>query len=127
MLRLIYINRDAKGNVTATNNVTNEQAVATGHTHGAYDKKYGLGNDVFSGGTKDGVSLVGDESRRQVTNATTDIGSCNKSGIQDYLVTPNGSLQNYNPATGSVRLVSSGMPKDPNDPIKVEDAMKFYQ
>ena len=24
-------------------------------------------------------------------------------------------------------LVSSGMPKDPNDPIKVEDAMKFYQ
>jgi hypothetical protein len=30
-------------------------------------------------------------------------------------------------ATKEGVLVSSGMPKDPNDPIKVEDAMKFYQ
>ena len=123
----IYIKRDANGKATATNNVTNEKAVATGHTHGAYDKDYHIGNDIFSGTTKDGKPLVGDDERKKVKDSTKDIGSSNVSGIQDYVVTPNGSLQNYNPATGSVRLVSQDMPKDINDPNKVDDAMKMYK
>ena len=48
-------------------------------------------------------------------------------GVSDYLVTPNGSLQEYDPSTGKVRLVSSEMPKDKNDPNTIEEAMKMYK
>jgi hypothetical protein len=100
---------------------------ATAHTHGAYDKELKMGNDVFPGITKDGNFLEGDETRKTVTDKTKDIGSSNISKLSDYVVTPNGSLQYYDPSTGKVRLVSRDMPKDGNDPNKIDDAMKLYK
>jgi RHS repeat-associated protein len=107
--------------------VNGKEVRATAHTHGAYDKELEIGNDVFSGITKDGNFLEGDEARKAVTDKTKDIGSSNVSKLSDYLVTPNGSLQYYDHSTGKVRLVSRDMPKDGNDPNKIDDAMKLYK
>ena len=107
--------------------VNGREIEATGHTHGAYDEEMMMGNDVFSGITKDGKLLEGDDERKKVTDKSKDIGNSNAKRLPDYLVTPNGSLQHYDPSTGHVRLVSSDMPKDENDPNKVESAMFLYK
>ena len=120
-----YISRDNKGKVTDSNKTTKEKAVATGHTHGAYDEKMGLGNDVFSGLTE----LRGKDdgnARKKVNDKTKDIGSSNAASLQDYLVTPNGTLQHYDPSTGIIRIVDTDMPKDKKDTKKLEDIKKFY-
>ena len=107
--------------------INGEKVQATGHTHGAYDINYKMGNDVFSGITKDKKVIKGHDERKKVTDITKDIGSSNVLGLPDYLVTPNGSLQQYNPSDGSVRLVSKDMPKDENDPNKIDDAINMYK
>ena len=43
------------------------------------------------------------------------------SRTQVYLVTPNGSLQKYNPQNGEITIVSNDMPSDPNDPTRVNE------
>ena len=120
-----YISRDKKGEVTDSNKPTKEKAVATGHTHGAYDEKMGLGNDVFSGLTELRGKDDGD-ARKKINDKTKDIGSSNATSLQDYLVTPNGTLQHYNPSTGKIRIVDTDMPKDKRDTKKIEDIKDFY-
>ena len=46
--------------------------------------------------------------------------------IQDYLVTPSGTLQHYDPFTGKIRIVNTEMPKDPNDINKLENIKNYY-
>ncbi len=119
-----YISR-SNGVVTDTNKRTNEKAVATGHTHGAYDEEMGLGNDVFSGISelrgKDDA-----EARKKIKDKGKDIGSSNDAALQDYLVTPCGTLQHYDPSTGKIRIVDTEMPKDNNDKYKTDDVKQFY-
>lgn len=66
--------------------------VADIHTHGAYEKGYM--NNVFS---------------------DTDKKDNDKKKISGYVVTPNGTLQRYDPENKKVTTVSTNMPSDPND------------
>mgnify|MGYP003401451284 CR=1 FL=1 len=50
-----------------------------------------------------------------------DIGNDNRIKKVSYLVTPNGSLQKYNPQNGEITIVSNDMPSDPNDPTRVNE------
>jgi RHS repeat-associated protein len=61
------------------------------HTHGAYDRSLGHGNNVFSPADKHG----------------NDAG-----GVNGYVATPNGYLQKYKPSTGKVSKVSGHVPYD---------------
>jgi hypothetical protein len=45
-----------------------------------------------------------------------DIGNANKRQIDSYLVTPNGSLQKYDPKNNKISIISNDMPSDSNDP-----------
>lgn len=38
-----------------------------------------------------------------------------------YVVTPNGSLQKYNPHTGKIEVLSNELPSDPNDPDHINE------
>ena len=40
----------------------------------------------------------------------------NKRKLDSYLVTPNGSLQKYDPLNNQISIISNEMPSDPNDP-----------
>jgi len=39
--------------------------------------------------------------------------------MDSYVVTPNGSLQKYNPSTGKTNVISNDMPSDINDPYRM--------
>ncbi len=65
------------------------------HSHGAYDSKYGAGNDSFS---------------------STDISAYDNMGTPGYMTTPNGSLQKYDPANSTTTQLSNSMPYDRNHP-----------
>ena len=121
----IYISRDENGNVTDSKKPTGEKAVCTGHSHGAFDEKYGIGNDVYSGlQVLQGKNSP--EDRMKITDKTTDIGSSNSAVLEDYLITPSGVLQNYNPSTGQIRIVDTKIENDPNDNNTLEDIKKYY-
>ncbi len=62
----------------------------------------------------------------KVSDKSKDIGSSNNAKTPDYLVTPNGTLQHYNPSTGEIRIVDTNMPKDQNDINTIEDINVFY-
>jgi hypothetical protein len=72
------------------------EAVATIHTHGSYDERYD--NNHFSEKDKENAE---------------------KSGMDKYVTTPNGSLQRYNVRTNRTTRVSRNMPSDPNDPDRL--------
>ena len=38
-----------------------------------------------------------------------------------YVVTPNGSLQKYDPQTGKIKVLSDDMPSDSNDPDRLNE------
>lgn len=75
------------------------------HTHAAYDPAYK--NNVFSGIPATGANT---------TSTRGDIGDNNKNGLTGYIVTPNGTLQKYDPTTGTISTLSTTMPNDPKDP-----------
>lgn len=82
-------------------------SVSTGdiHTHAAYDPAYK--NDVFSGIPATGANT---------TSTRGDIGDNNRNKLTGYIVTPSGTLQKYDPATGIISTLSTTMPNDPTDP-----------
>lgn len=90
---------------------------ATLHTHGAYDEKYGIGNNTFSGISNSKEGLVSD--KRSVTKTGNDIGNANARQISSYVATPNGAVQKYDPKTGKISIISNDMPSDPNDPNRL--------
>ena len=95
--------------------------VATIHTHAAYTGD--SFNNEFSGirklnERKEYVFLSKDERRNQTGK---DIGNANLRKIDSYLVTPNGSLQKYNPNKNDISIISNNMPSDPNDPSRMNN------
>jgi RHS repeat-associated protein len=78
------------------------------HSHAAYDPKYA--NNIFSG-----ISVTG----ANTTSNTGDIGDNNQTGLTGYVTTPNGSLQKYDPATGTISTLSTNLPSDRNDPTRL--------
>jgi RHS repeat-associated protein len=81
--------------------------VSTGdiHTHAAYDPLYA--NNIFSGIPATGLNTA---------STTGDVGDNNATGLTGYVVTPNGSLQKYDPTTGVISTLSTTMSNDPKDP-----------
>ncbi|GEM_PF-2708550 len=77
---------------------TDDKQVAIAHTHGAYDPK--TDNNVFSDADKE---YAKDQK------------------VPSYVVTPNGTIQEYNPTTGTTTLMSKDMPSDPKDPDRKND------
>ncbi len=53
------------------------------------------------------------------TSKKGDIGNANLDKINAYLVTPNGSLQKYDYKTGKIKLLSTDMPSDNKDPLRL--------
>ena len=71
-----------------------EKTVARAHSHGAYDYKYE--NNIFS---------------------DQDIETANKMKQKSYIITPEGSIKEYDPKTGNKPVTKSiDMPSDPKDP-----------
>lgn len=89
-------------------------AVATIHTHAAFESKYiqdGIDwNDNFSGMQDNEF----ENKNYKIKNDYNDISSANCRGVISYVVTPNGNLKKYDPSTGKVTLISKNMPSDKN-------------
>ena len=98
------------------------EVVADAHTHGASsvnsEKKYY--DNEFSGLRNENGKFISKEERKK-ENGNNDIGNANRIKKVSYLVTPNGSLQKYNPQNGEITIVSNDMPSDPNDPTRVNE------
>ena len=89
------------------------------HTHGAYS--YGQYNDnTFSGLRGNNNQLISARDRKKIKN-NYDIGLANKHKRISYVVTPNGSLQKYDPQTGKIKVLSNDMPSDSNDPDRLNE------
>ena len=85
------------------------------HTHGKYDKSFY--NNEFSG-LRDHHGRF--YSKQHLPNVNVkDVGVSNTSKIISYVVTPNGSLQKYNPYTNKITVISNDMPSDVNDPNRL--------
>ena len=86
------------------------------HTHAAYDKK--SFNNEFSGIRDDNQNFVTKEQRMSTTERN-DIGTSNRERITGYVVTPQGSLQKYEPDNGTITVINNNMPSDINDPSRL--------
>ena len=97
--------------------------VADIHTHGNY--KPGYRNNEFSGLRKDKRL----QTKQEVMNvrSNSDIGISNATGVEAYLVTPNGSLQKYDPSSGVVTIISNNMPSDVRDPQHLNSVDSNYE
>jgi RHS repeat-associated protein len=102
------------------------RVVATAHTHGKYvepereeSKNF---NDEFSGlRMNDDKGTVLPTKSLMARNDITDIGNANRCKLNNYVATPNGSLQKYDHKTGKISIISNDMPSDKNDPNRLND------
>lgn len=74
------------------------EKVGTIHAHGSYDPQYD--NNNFS---------------------PTDKSNADLRGVPNYVTTPNGSLQKYDPATKGVTILDKSLPSDSNDPARLNN------
>ena len=128
----IYVVRNSNGDLGYTYSVANvgvngevvvssapfgEKAVATIHTHGCFSNGNYFDNE-FSGirANVNGRKVLVSASKRKMETGKNDIGNANKRQIDSYLVTPNGSLQKYDPKNNKISIISNDMPSDSNDP-----------
>ncbi len=81
---------------------TNEAGI---HSHGAFD------SDFID---EDGVDW-----NNQFSDELGDKDVSRMNGFPEYVTTPNGTLQKFDPATETESVVSKDSPSDPNDPSKV--------
>ena len=86
-----------------------ETVTARAHTHGAYMPSYK--NNVFSGETN--------TSEGNKHSSEGDIFIYNYYEMDGYVATPNGSMRWYNFLTGEVQTISTQMPSDRNDPLRL--------
>ena len=94
---------------TAVNSTIPTGATATADIHAHGEFLAGYDNNIFSGlhPTDNKLSTTGD------------IGDNNSNGLNGYVTTPNGSLQKYEPSTGTVTTVSTNLQSDPKDPTRL--------
>jgi RHS repeat-associated protein len=91
------------------------------HTHGNYS--FGRWYDnKFSGSWDTETNEINTaKENKAVTNPKTDIGVANIVGETEYVATPNGTFQKYNPTTGKISIIDTQMPSDKNDPSKLNN------
>lgn len=80
------------------------EQVATIHSHGAYDPSH-PGHDF----------------------SEADISAADKSGLPEYLTTPDGRLIEYDPKTKKKTVISNKLPYDPKDPKPVNPEHPNYK
>ena len=107
-------NRGKEDHVVVSEAPFGAKKVATIHTHGAYSEEKYVDNEFSGIRDKRGELLSKDDRKKQ--SGDNDIGNANKRGLDSYLVTPNGSLQKYDPKTNEISVISNEMPSDSNDP-----------
>ena len=90
-----------KDAVTVSNPPMGYIPIADIHTHGRYQDDYH--NKEFSG-LRDPHDRLFDINYKRNINGPHNIGNSNNSKIVSYLVTPNGSLQKYDPATNKITI-----------------------
>jgi LysM repeat protein len=96
--------------VTPSSAPSGTTQVADIHTHGAYS--FGTYRDnEFSGAHSTPTA--------NLAETRLDIGDNNSTGLVGYVVTPNGSLQKYDPVTGNITTVNTNNPSDVNDPTRL--------
>ena len=93
-----------------------EEIVARAHTHAAFSSN--AKNNVFSGET--GTS----EGNKHVSSG--DLFLYNIEEVDGYVATPNGSLKRYDYQTGDVSIISTQMPSDINDPMRLNNVQPNY-
>ena len=93
-----------------------EEIVARAHTHAALSSN--TKNNVFSGET--GTS----EGNKHVSSG--DLFLYNIEEVDGYVATPNGSLKRYDYQTGDVSIISTQMPSDINDPMRLNNVQPNY-
>lgn len=105
------------GEVVVSSAPFGEKAVATIHTHGCYSNGNYFDNE-FSGirTNYNGKKILVSTSERKKETGKNDIGNANRRKIDSYIVTPNGSLQKYDPKKNIISIISNEMPSDSNDP-----------
>jgi len=84
--------------------------VADIHSHAGYDEKWDYKVDPHTGKYVDWNNTFSDPDKELN----------NHFGYPGYVVTPNGSLQKYDPETGKITQISSDMPGDPRDDRRVK-------
>ena len=102
--------------VTVSNPPMGHIPIAVIHTHGRYQDDYH--NNEFSG-LRDSHDRFFDINYRRHVNGSHDIGNSNNLNIISYLVTPNGSLQKYDPSSSKITVISNDMPSDVEDPNRL--------
>ena len=100
------VERGSKHGVTPSRPNLFRKVVADIHTHGAWSNGDYRDNEFSGIRDKNGNLLTSDKLRKLDTH-NGDIGDSNSSQLTSFLVTPNGSLQSYDPKTGKIKVLNN--------------------
>ena len=100
------VERGSKHGVTPSRPNLFRKVVADIHTNGAWSNGDYRDNEFSGIRDKNGKLLTSDKLRKLDTQ-NGDIGDSNSSQLTSFLVTPNGSLQSYDPKTGKIKVLNN--------------------
>ncbi len=100
------VERGSKHGVTPSRPNLFRKVVADIHTHGAWSNGDYRDNE-FSGIRDKNGNLLTSDKLRKLDTQNGDIGDSNSSQLTSFLVTPNGSLQSYDPKTGKIKVLNN--------------------
>jgi len=118
--------RGSKHGVTPSRPNLFRKVVADIHTHGAWSNGEYKDNE-FSGIRDKKGNLLTSDKRQKVDTQNGDIGDSNRTQLTSFLVTPNGSLQSYDPKTGKIKVLSNNMPSDYRDPDRMNSVSSYIE
>ena len=118
--------RGSKHGVTPSCPNLFRKVVADIHTHGAWSNGEYKDNE-FSGIRDKKGNLLTSDKLQKVDTQNGDIGDSNRTQLTSFLVTPNGSLQSYDPKTGKIKVLSNNMPSDYRDPDRMNSVSSYIE
>ena len=120
------VERGSKHGVTPSRPNLFRKVVADIHTHGAWSNGDYRDNE-FSGIRDKNGNLLTSDKLRKLDTQNGDIGDSNSSQLTSFLVTPNGSLQSYDPKTGKIKVLNNNMPSDYRDPDRMNSVSSYIE
>ena len=118
--------RGSKHGVTPSCPNLFRKVVADIHTHGAWSNGEYKDNE-FSGIRDKKGNLLTSDKLQKVDTQNGDIGDSNRTQLTSFLVTPNGSLQSYDPKIGKIKVLSNNMPSDYRDPDRMNSVSSYIE
>ena len=118
--------RGSKHGVTPSCPNLFRKVVADIHTHGTWSNGEYKDNE-FSGIRDKKGNLLTSDKLQKVDTQNGDIGDSNRTQLTSFLVTPNGSLQSYDPKTGKIKVLSNNMPSDYRDPDRMNSVSSYIE